>query len=75
MSVPSWRGRDPHRDCESEGCEGESTCIHCDGDMIDFPEEDAATLRAIHATNERAREELKVSTDKIFADLDKVVKP
>jgi hypothetical protein len=43
--------------------------------MIDFPEEDAATLRAIHATNERAREELKVSTDKIFADLDKAVKP
>jgi hypothetical protein len=28
-----------------------------------------------HATHKREREELKASTDKIFADLDKVVKP
>ena len=47
MTVPSWRGRDPNRDCESEGCEGADTCIHCDAEMIDFPEEvDAAEARA-----------------------------
>ena len=32
--------------------------------------QEAATLRAIHETHEREREELKASTDRIFADLD-----
>jgi hypothetical protein len=32
--------------------------------------QEAATLRAIHAAHEREREELKASTDRIFADLD-----
>jgi hypothetical protein len=31
----NWRGRDRDRDCESEGCEGDASCIHCDADMID----------------------------------------
>jgi hypothetical protein len=31
---------------------------------------EAATLRAIHATHERERDELKASTDRIFANLD-----
>jgi hypothetical protein len=36
--------------------------------MVDHRE--AATLRAIHETHGREREELKASTDRIFADLD-----
>lgn len=59
MSVPSWRGRDPRRDCESEGCEGEETCIHCDAEMIDLPADDGGpgVDRA-----RRKREELKAAT-------------
>ena len=39
----TWRGRDPNRDCESEGCEGEDTCIHCDAEMVDLPEDTPPT--------------------------------
>jgi hypothetical protein len=41
--------------------------------LADLARRETATLRAIHATHEREREELKASTDKIFADLDAIL--